>query len=271
VCTCLGKPEYSTPETVINASFTENPAVSGLVLSTEDPGGGTALGRNFFKNASFLRPHNFVPGLSHPEKEVGIFGSRQCKSVIELWYSSENVGPDEYIVGCTDPALRTGGGNALVKKTSTLDPLRHVRSIFGQHRAAHDVRRELGLRPKKLVQPVSRRNLIVINESYKIYRSSLVNCSVSYVTNAAPWFDDVPEWPGNGDCLAGFLGAREFVVIHDHYLYFRRLYFAKHQLGNSVEQIAKQFLPLESADTNRYSHVAVAASWHIRNRSRLVG
>ena len=51
------------------------------------------------------------------------------------------------------------------------------------------------------------------------------------------------------------MGAREFVIVHDHNLYLRRLHFMKRQLRHATQQFAKQCLPPESADADGYSNI----------------
>src|SRR5215470_9753595 len=213
--------------TLIHPGFTEDPAVSGLVLSAQHPGDACALRRNRFKHMSFLRPDYFVTGLSHPKKEVSVLGSRQCKSVIEAWDVSEDASSDQYVITGTGSPHRTRAMDSRLEKPTSLNPGRDILSKLGKHRTRDYVSVELNLGPKKFIQPESRRYLIVIYERYEVNRAGLSDGTISYMRNARPWLYHILDRPRNRYCRADFGRAREFVVIHGHYLYLRFLYFAE--------------------------------------------
>jgi hypothetical protein len=73
---CFDKPDHPSAETITHNGFAENPSVSGLVLSAEEPGDRSAICRSVFVHNGLLRPHYRTTRLGCAKKEVRILGSR---------------------------------------------------------------------------------------------------------------------------------------------------------------------------------------------------
>jgi hypothetical protein len=129
------KPDYPIAQVAVDAGFAKNPAVSGLVLSTKDPGDSPTLCRDDFENAGILRPYYLVTGLRHSEKEVRIFGARQRKRVVKSRHAFEQVSSDQNIVAGARVSHSAGCRDPRCKKSSVFHPVSDVWSKSGRNRA----------------------------------------------------------------------------------------------------------------------------------------
>src|SRR5450432_3508446 len=113
--------------------------------------------------------------------------------MVEPGNALENLSRSQPVVGGGSIAAGASGPRRAGKESPGLDPVSNFRRIGWADRAGHNIGTELCLRPEKLVQPLRRRDFVVINKGDEVRQPGLGDSAVARISKAAPRLDHVPN------------------------------------------------------------------------------